>query len=352
MKTLFLRTSALALFFYAGLAMPVLAQTEGLQMQPAIIEDRAEKGGLFKFNLTVTNIGATEKTFFLSAQDIRSVDENGRPIFADEGETTGYELSSWVNLPGGSIKLRAGESRTIPFNVEVPHAASPGSHFAAIFFSDKEPRLDTTGSAISIRVGTIVSLRVAGEARDEARIREFSTGKIVYGEAKVDFNSRVENMGNVLVRPRGIIEITNMFGKSVASVQINDEAAAVFPAAYRIFSALWESDALAFGRYQAVLSFSYGEEAKKTISETTSFWILPLGLIGSVLGGMFLLIVGVFFGIKMYIRRKLSEMGGGRTDTEYYAQKYQRSGSRLVVIVSILFFVIIILLGVLFMMFA
>ena len=113
-------------------------------------------------------------------------------------------------------------------------------------------------------------------------------------------------------------------------------------------------DGFAFGRYEAVASFSYGDTDKKTISGTTSFWILPLKPIAVVLGILLVLILGMYFAIRMYIRRKLRDMGiaSDSTDANYYARKYQRSGSRMIVITLIVFLVCILFLALLFLAFA
>ena len=77
--------------------------TEGLQIKPAIFEEKATPGNSYNFELSVTNIGESQKTFYLSTQDIKGLDQGGRPIFAEPGEKTGYELSSWVSLPSVPI---------------------------------------------------------------------------------------------------------------------------------------------------------------------------------------------------------------------------------------------------------
>src|ERR1043166_576275 len=97
-----------------GLAQQI---SEGLQIKPAIIEDNVSLGGLNEYSVTVKNIASSDKTFYLSTQDIKGLDDQGLPIFAQEGEATGYELASWISLPSGAVTLKAGETKTIPFSV-------------------------------------------------------------------------------------------------------------------------------------------------------------------------------------------------------------------------------------------
>ncbi len=83
---------AFGLLFLVGLhPQIVFAQTgEGVSVQPAVIEDNVRPGELYSFQLTFTNIGITDKTFYLSAQNISGLDNNGQPIFAPAGQATGY----------------------------------------------------------------------------------------------------------------------------------------------------------------------------------------------------------------------------------------------------------------------
>src|SRR6185369_7615827 len=87
---------ALGVFISLLLSTVIFAQTqEGLQIKPAIIEDNVTLGGTSAYSVTVTNVSAADQTFYLSTQDIKGLDDAGKPVFAKQGEQTGYELSSW-----------------------------------------------------------------------------------------------------------------------------------------------------------------------------------------------------------------------------------------------------------------
>jgi hypothetical protein len=343
----------LLVLFVQAIASTAVAQEAGVQVRPAIIEDKADPGETYRFNVTVTNVSGGDKKFYLNAQDIKGVDEGGRPVFATQGETTGYELSSWISFPESSISLKSGQSTTVPFSVKVPSNASPGAHFGAVFVEDRPVKPDESGAGVGFNVGTIVSLRIAGEIREEARIREFSTSKIIYGTADVAFNTKIENLGNVLVQPHGIIQISDMFGRQVGSVEVNNSAASVFPASIRSFSGEWKSDTFGFGRYEAIGSFLYGDDGRKTITAATSFWILPLKPLLMLLGGVLGVVVLMYVLVRVYINKKLRQMGASnKGDVNFYAQKYQRSGSRLIVVTLVTFLFSVIFLSILFFMFA
>ncbi len=333
-------------------AQVAFAQTEqGIQISPAVIEGRIEPGSLYNYSVKVTNISDQEKTYFLSSQDISGLTDNGLPIFSTETEQTPYELSAWISLEATSVTIGAHQSKNVSFSVRVPQDASPGAHFGGIFLDDTPVKLHTNGSAVGMKVGPIINLRVAGDATEDAQMREFSTEHIVYGSAAtVDFNARVENLGNVLVRPRGLVEITDMRGSKVDVIKINDQAAGVFPKTDKTFNTTWSYDGFAFGRYQAVVSMVYGEDGNKTISAATSFWILPLKPILTILGSIFAVLLILYFFVRIYISRKLREMGGSRSDL--YARRNQSPVPRLLIIALALLFLAIVFLVLLFLMFA
>lgn len=332
-----------------------LAQTpEGLRIQPAVVEDNVTLSGTTEYSVTVKNIAATEKTFYITTGDIKGLDDDGKPVFAQEGEQTGYELASWIMLPSAAITLQAGETKTIPFSVHVPSNVSPGAHFGAIFLTNRPPAANDTGSAVGFSVATVVSLKIAGAVLENAQLREFSSGKIIYGSGEVDFTTKIQNSGNVLVRPHGVIQLTDMFGRSAGSVEVNPNAAPVFPNSSRKYPSVFTIEGFAFGRYEAIAAYAYGDTEQKTITATTSFWVLPLKPLVIVLGTLLVLIVGMYMVIRMYIRRKLRDMGisADSRDANYYARKYQRSGSRMMIVTLVVFLVCILFLAVLFLAFA
>lgn len=351
MRTLIRIATLLFIVAMAGVAQ---AQTpEGVEMKPAIIEDRVDPGSVRSFLLTVTNLSSQERTFYFSALDIKGVDDRGVPIFAQEGEPTPYELSTWITVPEESFTVPSGESREFPFSVTVPKDASPGAHFGGVFLDVRPPRLRTSGAGVGYSVGTIVSLRIAGDVIEDARIRSFSTDKLIYSIPEVTFTTNVENLGNVLVRPHGHVKIVNMTGREVGTARVNENSGAVFPLSERAYDVTWEREGFAFGRYQALVSLVYGEDGRRTITGTTSFWILPLKPILYTIGGFLAFVLVLFMSVRMYIRRKLSEMGVSAVKRgDYYAKRYDRSASRLLVMTVAIALFSLAFLAFLFLMFA
>ncbi len=341
-------------FFLGAFSVADAQSPEGIEITPAVIEDRVNPGETYRFAIKVTNLSNIEKTLYLGAQDISGLDDRGVPLFAEEGQPTEYELSSWVKLPQDSVVIGPNETRSIPYVINVPAGASPGAHFGGVFLDVRPPKLRSIGAAVGMRTGSIINLRIAGDVQEDARIREFSTEKIVYNEPTIDFSTKIDNLGNVLLRPHGLIEISDMFGRQVGSVRVNETGSALFPKGDRNYVTTWEYDKFAFGRYQALVSMVYGDDSRKTLSATTSFWILPLKPILIALSSLLAFVLLLYGWMRLYINKKLREMGvnpSKRADT-YYVKKYNKSASRLMMILIAVFIFSVLFLFALFLLFA
>lgn len=296
--------------FCFGFFHTVHAQSSaGVELKPSTIERNAEPGQIIEEIFSLKNSSDSEQTYYLLSKDISGVKEDGVPIFADPGaEVTGFELSTWVTFQAEPIILSPKASVSIPIKISIPQDATPGSHFGGVFVSMEPPRLRESGASVGYEVGSLISIRIAGDALESARIREFSTQKVIHSSPDVTFSIRVENPGNVLVRPRGPLQIRNMLGKDVGLLTVNDSQAGVFPGTTRPFTVRWQEDGLAFGRYQATVGLLYGEKGgQTTVSATVSFWILPIKIIVPALGVLSLVLLLAYMGVRLYIRRALDE---------------------------------------------
>jgi hypothetical protein len=246
---------------------------------------------------------------------VLDIDQNGVPIYStNKDEVTGMEIADWIKFASSSLTIPGGGSASAQFTITIPEDATPGSHIGTVFVTVNPPDIDSVGAAVAYQVGSNVVVRVAGDIIEQANIRQFSTGKFFYTSQDVDFSVRIENLGNVLVKPVGPLEIYNMLGENVATLTFNEEQRMILPFSERTFSnILWNGDGIGFGRYEAVLSPVYGNDgAVKTMSSTATFWILPMHIIGPAILALVVLLGVVFLFVRLYIKRSLAHMSQGR----------------------------------------
>jgi hypothetical protein len=333
-------------------AFDVMAQSgAGVSISPALIEETVDPGQQNEYHVVVENLSDTDVEYFLFPLNIKGVKEGGIPIFAENNfEVTGYELADWIDIKTTQLTLPAGGTERVDFSIAVPDDASPGSHFGGVFVSVDPPEIRSSGAAIGYQVANIISLRVSGEAIEQATIRQFSTGKFLYGSQNIDFTVRIENSGNVLIRPTGPLEINNMLGKQVGTMVFNESKAGVFPKTTKTFeNIVWEGDSVGFGRYEAILSPTFGDTgAINTISSTVTFWILPMNIIGPALAVLAVILLTIFIIVKVYIRRSLEQVNQGRR----LVRRRKRGGSATLLVTVVMLTTIALFLIVLLALFA
>jgi hypothetical protein len=320
-----LRSLVLPLLLIFSFAFTNFAQAQdsaGVGITPAVIDpaELFDPGSAAQFNFKVSNLSGEDQTYFLSTRDIVGVRDEGVPVFADKNSpATGFELSSWITLPESEVFVPAGGEKEMSFLVNIPNEATPGSHFGSIIISVEPPELRSSGAGIGYEVANIINLRVTGDVVDQARLRQFSTNKYIYGSINVEFSARVENEGNTLVKPIGPLEVYNMFGKKVANLNFNETKAGVFPKTpmsngLRDYKLVWQDETPGFGRYEAILSLAYGSEGKiQTISSTVTFWVLPSNIVVPALITLAVLLLVVYVSVKIYVRRSVAIANSGAT---------------------------------------
>jgi hypothetical protein len=153
-------------------------------------------------------------------------------------------------------------------------------------------------------------LRVSGAIVDKVGVAEFSAGQKPEGpngtfvkrgffeHGPVDFVVRVKNEGSVHERVQGTIEVTNIFGKKVGSVKVNDKGGNVLPDSIRKFEQQLSSKRL-FGLYTAKLNLSYLNGGKK-LNASVGFWVIPWKLLLLGLVALVALAYVLKIGIKRY----------------------------------------------------
>lgn len=303
-------TTGLAIFsslLATSLATSVLAQQSagtsgvGIEVSSPIYEYTIAPGKVQQDIIKIKNVASAEQTYYPEVLDFKSDNKSGTPIFLNKGEDSGtYSLAKWISVSTAAITLAPGQSTAMNFNITVPSNAEPGGHYAGILFST-QPSDPTSTNQIGLasKVGSLVLVRVAGDAKESAKITAFGSDKENYESANVNFSTTVENTGNVHVQPKGVITIKNIFGGQVAAVDVNQLSANVLPGSSRIFETSWENPGFKFGYYTATILLSYGDPTQTTTS-TTSFWIIPWRTLIIALVVIAVVLAILIFAIKRY----------------------------------------------------
>jgi len=319
-------------FFIIGFIFVILAifpfRAVALTVSPVRLEVSGEPGQTLTSELTLINEEREVRTFYSSLENFEARGETGRPYF-----TPGTEgLATWMEIPK-EVTLEPGETKTIPFKIEIPQNTEPGGYFAAIFWGSQPPEVKEGGQImVGTKTGILVLLSVPGEIKGGGGLLEFSTKdkEKFFNSLPITFIYRFQNTSTDRIKPEGEIEIKNIFGKISVVLPANKVEGNVLPRSIRKFEVIWEETPkdsakaeptgqaqkddtkigffgavkkqwsnFHFGRYNAELNLKYGiknEEARANYG----FYIIPWQLLSVII--VIFVIIGFlgFKGIKRY----------------------------------------------------
>lgn len=354
MRTTFQRFAILALALFAVAQTAVAQNATGVTMQPTLIDERVEAGEVIEGAVRVRNESNVPETYELGVHDVSSVNDRGQPVFANAARPPmGPTVSEWIELDTTQVTVDPGEQQSVGYTIVVPQDAPPGGHFAGIYLRREADPVDVLGAGVGFEVATLTHIQVNGDVIEDLDIRELSTQRSLYLSPRVQFETRVQNEGSVLSRPRGTIEITDMLGNQVAVLVINENAGGIVPGSDRVFVNVWEEDGLRVGRFEALASLSYGQQVKKTVTRGVTFWVVPFVEIGVIALAAIAVLFVLWGGMRWYVRREMNRAGLSRPQAgEITAAPAGGIGSRIAaVVIAVLVIALLFLMG-LFIFFA
>lgn len=288
-SALFITLSAFFLSAQMAFAQSAaLTKSSLTAIPPRLGEDMSLKlkpGEKIQTSVRVRNGSSEALTVQTIAQDF-IVDLGGEtPIAVDGEQSNRWSLASWVLMTPSVQVVEPGDIAVVNLIIEAPADALPGGHYAMITHQpgaaattdETNPEfslLQKSAATLQQRVGTLLYVVVDGPINEAAFIRELTFPKFSeYGP--VPFTFTVDNQSDIHVTPQIGIEIYNLFGRKVETIEM--EAKNVFPFIDRGFKGEWDR-IWGFGPYKAKAVMSYGSGGQVSIA-LASFWLLPVTLL-------------------------------------------------------------------------
>lgn len=281
-------------------------------VSPALVDQKLQRGQKMDITITLFNHSGTAQAFRAYVKDFSAKGLDGEVTFGDESTST-YAASSWVTLDQPSIVLPPDGHEDVTATIAVPLNAEPGGHYASVLFEQMIQDLPSDRSHVTVaaRLASLLFLTVQGNVVEAGQILGATPGSpcsaVVCGfkaptfvdHGPVPFSFIFNNTGNVHVRPKGTITISQG-GKQLAVLPIEDRA--VLPTSQRLFETSWSKVVLA-GKYTAKLHLVYGTN-NYTLDATTSFWAFPWQVVLGV-ALVILVVMGVFLSRKYFAVQRL-----------------------------------------------
>lgn len=292
------------------LALPAgafAAKTLGLSSGTFLLSASAGKtvGG----EVFVTNDG-TEAIKVLVYSSDQKVDAKGNITYSvpSRGDLSALDQpSTWaqIKMPEDSkslgnipyIELTPGQRVPVKFSFTVPPNVPPGDHNVLIFFEMFEMPQAGEGavSAISGRLGSRITLRVAGEFVERLEVRPFVVPAFVIG-GEVPYRFTARNEGNIDQRVGARMLLLNR-SDEVLVEQTPIDSRIVFAGSNLEATGTALVQRGGIGPYKVRIDVTAVDDegkpidaGKDTITQTRTVWLLPLWLVVAI-GALLVLIV-------------------------------------------------------------
>jgi len=268
---------------------------------PATIDTSGNRGEVVEQTFTLVNDNNQETFFYFETLKIEAKDESGSPKFIPYN-TDHSELPDWITLSTKKLVVPARSFVEVPFSVNIPADVQSKSYSAAITVSDNAPITETTIQTFQTKTAILVFLTVNGENNEQAGLLDLKVSPKWGSQISGSVNFRIQNQGNVYIKPQGTITFKDILGRTLKTISANPDESRVLPGTTRTIEITFSKEnfwkELTVGPVTAELSLVYGD-SKKTLNKTTTIWIIPWQIILVILGGISFLI-----GIKKLLKTK------------------------------------------------
>lgn len=266
-------------------------------------------------------------------------DENGNLTLKDK--TAADIFLDWIKIEKPNFTAPSKEWTDIPFTITIPDYAAYGYYIAV---SVSEENKTKSGNQVAIAgsavVPILINVRKEG-ARAEAKLLEFKSNNSLIEYLPVAFTTKIQNTGNIHIRPRGNIFIRGQGNKDLAIIDVNEDMGAILPSAIRSFEDSWSDgfiveeqemedgepkrdkdsnivkkvtfnwDKLShfrLGQYTADLFLVFDDGKKDvTIEGSTTFWVIPYKLISGIIIVIVVILVILRVILKKYVEKEIEK---------------------------------------------
>ncbi|HPL93015.1 MAG TPA: hypothetical protein PLB38_01900 [bacterium] len=308
----FLPALFLSLFFMVN-------QASAITLHTLKIEASVEPGEQIVENIKLFNDQEKPLVLYPFTEAFKdSGDESGNPTFVPVDPDLNA-LPNWVIFNSEVYTIQPGEYLEFPVIINIPKNAEPGGHYGVIFFGTvPQSESRKSGVQLGMKIGVLVIIDVAGDAEEDVSLLSFQTKaeQSLFNHLPVTFETRLQNDGNVHVKPSGVITIRNLFGGVAAEIPFNSQDGNLLPETKRKYEDIWFKDLqfydagaasdsnqsffdklqlewnnFALGYYKASVKMNVGRQTENYLMADTGFWVFPWRVLTIFILGLILLVL-------------------------------------------------------------
>lgn len=314
-RSILLVLTTLALFLggqVGGAAAATTSQTagsNGFRISPVRTDLVINPGSSQIVTVYITNVTTVDNNLQVLVNDFQARDETGTPALLLNGQSAPkHGLKQYTTVPTSTINLKPGQQAAVNVKISIPSNAVAGGYYGAVRFAP----VDVAGNKnvnLAASVGSLILVKVPGDIHEQVSLIGFGANRDGGDSTKSLFDTnkglkaivRFQNNGDVQEEPFGKIQLKKG-GTILSSYEINTASPPgnVLPGSIRLFSVNLTKVG-SFGKYTLEGNFGYGSNGQ-LLSATSTFYVIPLGLIAIVIV-IILLIIGGFILIPRGVRR-------------------------------------------------
>ncbi|MFJ6466677.1 WxL protein peptidoglycan domain-containing protein [Streptomyces sp. NPDC091387] len=185
----------------------------------------APPGAVIRDSVRISNLSTEPISFQVYGADAYNTPRDGGLAYRQAGEAQ-HDVGAWVQLRTNAMVIPERRAADIPFTVTVPEDATPGTHTGGVIALDNALRgAGTTDSGVDVSIQRAIAVRLEltvsgprtpGLSVTGVRLDQAPGGApFEAGRATVQYT--VTNTGNTPVQGKAAIEVTGLFGRTVAT---------------------------------------------------------------------------------------------------------------------------------------
>jgi len=304
--------SAIALLFSSTL--PAFAATQstssgtgnGYKVSPVRTDLTIDTGTTKTTDVYIQNVSNTTENLQVVINDfVANNDESGQPALLLNGKQAPQHSLKQYITPVSDFTLAPNAQKDVKIVITIPKGATAGGYYGAVRFAPAG--VDAKNNVtLSASVASLILVKVPGNFKEQMSIASFdarsgdSARTLFTNPKNINAVVRFQNGGDVQEEPFGKI-VLKKGGKQIATFDVNstDPPGNVLPGSIRKFSVPL-SHIGSFGKYTIQGNFGYGTSSP-ALTASTTFYVVPLGLIIAVVV-LIVLIIGAIFVLPRWLR--------------------------------------------------
>ena len=297
-------------------------------ISPPSVAVETVPGAPITVDIRIQNEGTTTESIKASLMKFTPKGDTGVPDLLNL--TANDDFGKWATISPTTLTAEPNVWQTVQLTIDPPKTAAFGYYYAVQFSrldSGKQSEKGKSNVVGAVASLVLLDVKAPGAVR-KVNVAEFSTKSKVLEFLPVDFNVRLNNVGNTHVGVRGSIAISKN-GKQVGQVEVNASKGYILPKSFRNFATSWsdgqplyqnqkdatgkamlDSDGqpvrslswdnfslskLRFGKYDARLVTIYNDGRGDVSTEARlSFWVIPWRIIVPVIVVTILVLAGIW----------------------------------------------------------